>query len=103
MQAIRIQLPILDEHEEFKIPSATSHELYIFNKFGKHKRTHNLVTGKCIYTFRYTGNGSNGKLTDVEDALGNKIILRRGYDGGNVYSISENTRNQQVKLKRKNL
>jgi len=72
-------------------------EIYIFNRFGQHVSTRNILTGETTYVFTYNVNTSNGKLSTVTDAAGNKVFLLRDYTS-QVNSI-ENTKGQKCRLR----
>lgn len=55
------------------------------------------MTGETSYLFTYNVNTSNGKLSTVTDASGNKVFLLRDY-AGQVNSI-ENTKGQKSRLR----
>lgn len=71
--------------------------MYLFNRFGQHIATKNILTGETVYLFTYNVNTSNGKLSTVTDAAGNKVFLLRDYTT-QVNSI-ENTKGQKCRLK----
>jgi hypothetical protein len=56
-----------------------SQELYIFNKFGQHVLTKDIMTGNIVYKLSYTQATSNGKLMSVTDAHGKTLTLMRDY------------------------
>lgn len=70
---------------EFQIPYPATGELYIFNRYGQHTATHDLMTGQVRYTFLYSKNTSFGKLSTVTDSSGNKMLFLRDYS--NVVSL----------------
>ncbi|KAK9876573.1 hypothetical protein WA026_013953 [Henosepilachna vigintioctopunctata] len=90
-------IPDTTSTREYEIYSPDTQEIYIFNKFGQHVATKNILTGETIYTFTYNVNTSNGKLSTVTDAAGNKVFLLRDY-ASQVNSI-ENTKGQKCRLK----
>ncbi|RWS12485.1 teneurin-m-like protein [Dinothrombium tinctorium] len=69
----------LNKDHEYEITSDDNNELYLFNRFGQHIATKNLVSSQMIYSFTYNDNTSNGKLSSVTDATGNKVFLLRDY------------------------
>ena len=74
-----IPLPTTTHSISYEIFAPETQELYIFNRFGQHVETKNIVTGETTYTFLYNVNMSNGKLSSVTDAAGNKIQILRDY------------------------
>ena len=81
----------------FDIYSPESQEVYVFNRFGQHVATKNMVTGRNIYLFGYNVNTSNGKVSTVTDSAGNKIFLLRDYS--NQVTSIENTRGHKCRLR----
>lgn len=59
--------------------SPDTQEMYIFNRFGQHIATKNILTGETSFLFTYNVNTSNGKLSTVTDTAGNKVFLLRDY------------------------
>ncbi|CAG0919128.1 unnamed protein product [Notodromas monacha] len=70
---------VADESGDFWIPYAPTRELYVFNRYGLHIATKDIITGKIQYTFLYSVNTSFGKLNKVTDASGNKVSFIRDY------------------------
>ncbi|XP_043476119.1 teneurin-m isoform X2 [Leptopilina heterotoma] len=83
--------------KEYEIYSPETQEIYIFNRFGQHIATKNILTGENIYLFTYNVNTSNGKLNTVTDTAGNKVFLLRD-NRGQVNSV-ENTKGQKCRLR----
>lgn len=80
VRSVRTVLPELNEQKQYQIFSPNSHEVYIFNRFGQHSETHNLVTGQTIYKFFYTTHSSDGRLLSVADGTGNSFqIIRNSF------------------------
>ncbi|XP_039300715.1 teneurin-m-like, partial [Nilaparvata lugens] len=82
---------------EYEVYSPDTQEVYVFNRFGQHISTRNILTGETSYLFTYNVNTSNGKLSTVTDASGNKVFLRRDY-ASQVNSI-ENTKGQKCLIR----
>lgn len=78
-------LPSHDLNGEFQIPYPATGEIYVFNRYGQHTATQDLMTGKVRYTFLYSKNTSFGKLSTVTDGSGNKMLFLRDYS--NVVSL----------------
>lgn len=72
-------IPKASQAREYNVYSPETQELYVFNRFGQHIATKNILTGETTYTFTYNVNTSNGKLNTVTDAAGNKVFLLRDY------------------------
>lgn len=92
-----IPQPTMTESRQYEIYSPETQEIYIFNRFGQHVATKNIVTGETIYTFLYNVNMSNGKLSSVTDSQGNKVQILRDYSS-QVKTI-ENAQGQKFNLR----
>lgn len=97
IRSVIASLPEANAAREYEVYSPESQELYIFNRFGQHIATKNILTGEMSYIFTYTVNTSNGKLSTVTDSAGNKVFLLRDYSS-QVNSI-ENTKGQKCRLR----
>ena len=71
-------LPSVDEFH-FRVPSPHTHEQYIFNRYGQHVATRNIITDQYVYNFTYNVNSYYGKLTKVADSDGHVVTIRRDY------------------------
>jgi teneurin len=98
IRSVTSSIPEANASREYEIYSPETQEIYIFNRFGQHISTKNILTGEGIYQFVYNVNTSNGKLSSVTDAAGNKVFLLRDYGSSNVNSI-ENTKGQKCRLR----
>jgi hypothetical protein len=67
------------DEREYEVYSPETQELYLFNRFGQHKSTKNILTGEVSYSFSYSVNTSSGKLSTITDTAGNKVFLLRDY------------------------
>ena len=65
----------------FEVPDAEGQESYIFNKFGQHEITKDLMTGMIKHKMTYTQTTSTGKLASVTNAYGAKLTVLRGRKG----------------------
>ncbi|XP_073967241.1 teneurin transmembrane protein Ten-m isoform X2 [Choristoneura fumiferana] len=97
IRSVMASIPDASGSREYEIYSPDTQEIYIFNRFGQHIMTKNILTGENNYVFTYNVNTSNGKLSTVTDAAGNKVFLLRDYSS-QVNSI-ENTKGQKCRLK----
>ncbi len=79
LRAITSNLPEANQSRLFDIYMPETQEIYVFNRFGQHVATRNIVTGRNVYLFGYNVNTSNGKLSTVTDSAGNKLFLLRDY------------------------
>ena len=83
-------IPKPDKQLQFNIVSPETNELYIFNKYGQHIVTKNVLTGQTLYNFLYDATTSFGKLSSVTDAAGSKISFLRD-SGNSLHSIETAT------------
>ncbi|XP_017767897.1 PREDICTED: teneurin-m isoform X2 [Nicrophorus vespilloides] len=97
IRSVMASIPDSSTSREYEIFSPETQEIYIFNRFGQHIATKNILTGETNYLFTYNVNTSNGKLSTVTDAAGNKVFLLRDYSS-QVNSI-ENTKGQKCRLR----
>ncbi|XP_049291107.1 teneurin-m isoform X9 [Anopheles funestus] len=97
IRSVISSLPEAGTSKEYEIYAPNAQEIYVFNRFGQHIATKNIMTGETVYSFLYNVNTSNGKLSTVTDAAGNKVFLLRDYTS-QVNSI-ENTKGQKCRLR----
>ncbi|KAG7197898.1 hypothetical protein KM043_016142 [Ampulex compressa] len=97
IRSVMASIPDASGAREYEIYSPDTQEIYVFNRFGQHIATKNILTGETVYLFAYNVNTSNGKLSTVTDAAGNKVFLLRDYSS-QVNSI-ENTKGQKCRLR----
>ncbi|KAI4462797.1 teneurin and n-acetylglucosamine-1-phosphodiester alpha-n-acetylglucosaminidase [Holotrichia oblita] len=97
IRSVMASIPDASSTREYEIFSPETQEIYIFNRFGQHIATKNILTGEINFLFTYNVNTSNGKLSTVTDAAGNKVFLLRDYSS-QVNSI-ENTKGQKCRLR----
>lgn len=64
----------------YEVVSPETLELYIFNRYGQHQNTINIITNQFMYNFTYKVNSFYGKLVSILDDAGNKIDLVRNYE-----------------------
>lgn len=79
IRSVSAPLPAADARGNYQIRSPEDGHIYVFNRFGQHTATRNLVTGRQLYKFSYNLNASNGRLSSVTDAIGNKVSFLRDY------------------------
>ncbi|GBM67108.1 Teneurin-m, partial [Araneus ventricosus] len=89
-------IPAADTNQEYQISFPEHHEIYVFNKYGQHTTTRNVLTGMTMYNFHYNVNTSFGKLSAVTDASGNKMAFLR--DQGNSLHTIETARGQKCRV-----
>ena len=78
--------------------SPETRETYVFNRFGLHLNTIDLMTGLTLFNFTYNGNALYGKLTSITDQ--NKLLLsiKRDFHGRAEYIQTTNSFNIKVSL-----
>ncbi|XP_071540810.1 teneurin-m-like [Panulirus ornatus] len=96
VRSVRTVLPELNVRKQYEIFSPDAHEVYVFNRYGQHVETRNLVTGQRIYKFSYSIHSSAGKLLTVTDGASNRFQLIRNYFG-EVTAI-ENPQKQRLRI-----
>ncbi|CAL4085535.1 unnamed protein product, partial [Meganyctiphanes norvegica] len=97
VRSVRSLLPEPNANKHYEIYSPDTHEVYVFNKYGQHHETRNLVTGEKIYEFSYSSNDKTGKLSRVRDAAGNDFQLIRS--SFTHVSAIENPQKQRVQIR----
>lgn len=97
IRSVTASIPEASPTREYEIYQPETQEVYVFNRFGQHIATRNLLTGEVLFLFTYNVNTSNGKLSTVTDAQANKVFLLRDYSS-QVNSI-ENTKGQKCRLR----
>ena len=65
----------------FEVPDPDTNEAYVFNKFGQHMLTRDIMTGNVLYKMSYNQATSNGKLSSVTDGHGRTLTVMRDYKG----------------------
>ena len=65
----------------FEVPDPDTNQAFIFNKFGQHMLTRDIMTGNVLYKMSYNQATSNGKLSSVTDGHGRTLTVMRDYKG----------------------
>ena len=68
-----------DRYGQYTVLYPQTQEIYIFNRFGQHVNTKNIITDQYVYNFTYSVNSYYGKLQAVTDTEGNRLTIRRSY------------------------
>ncbi|KOC67559.1 Teneurin-3 [Habropoda laboriosa] len=97
IRSVMASIPDASGAREYEIYAPDTQEIYVFNRFGQHVATKNILTGEVVYQFAYNVNTSNGKLSTVTDAAGNKVFLLRDYSSQ--VNFIENTKGQKCRLR----
>ena len=79
LRSVSSSIPPEKSDGVFEVPDTDAQELYIFNKFGQHVLTKDIMTGNIVHKLSYTQATSNGKLLSVTDAHGKTLTLMRDY------------------------
>lgn len=77
--SIMSKLPSQNNIGEYVVVSPETEEIYVFNHFGQHKHTVNIMTNQFLYNFTYNVNSFHGKLENILDDAGNKIEVKYNY------------------------
>ncbi|XP_045128078.1 teneurin-m-like isoform X4 [Portunus trituberculatus] len=96
IRSVTSSIPEPNAQRLYEVFSPETQEVYIFNRFGHHIETRSIPTRRTKYMFAYNVNTSNGRLSTVTDASGNRVSFRRQYTG-QVTTI-ENSRQQKCRL-----
>ena len=72
-------LPERDEYSQYQVLYPQTQELYVFNRYGQHVATKNIITNRYMYNFTYNVNSYYGKLKSVIDGANQALTVRRDY------------------------
>jgi len=64
--------------DEYLVPSESGKEIYVFNQYGHHLKTHDINSGNLVYQFDYN---EDKRLTSLHDAYDNVTTFERGGAG----------------------
>ena len=81
IRAVSSSIPPEKSDGVFEVPDPETQEVYIFNKFGQHVLTKDLMTSNVLYKMTYTQTTSNGKLSSITDSSQRKVTVQRDYKG----------------------
>ena len=84
---------------KYTIISPETQEAYLFNRFGLHLHTVNLITDKMKFNFTYNGNSAYGKLITVTDQKNVLLNVKRNFHGR---AELIQTINNEIKIKLNN-
>ncbi|XP_050695509.1 teneurin-m-like isoform X5 [Eriocheir sinensis] len=96
IRSVTSSIPEPNDQRMYEIFSPETQEIYIFNRFGHHIETRSIPTRRTKYKFAYNVNTSNGKLSTVTDASGNRVSFLRHYT--RQVTTIENSRQQKCRL-----
>ena len=72
-------LPEPDRFGKYEVLYPQTQEKYIFNRYGQHVSTKNIITDQFVYNFTYNVNSYYGKLVKVVDNNNNELNIKRDY------------------------
>ena len=81
VRTIASMMPTNEDDAVFEVPDPDSQELYIFDRFGQHIQTKDIMTQSVLYSMEYHQSTSNGRLVSITDASGRKLSVLRDYSG----------------------
>ena len=64
---------------QYQVLYPQTQELYVFNRYGQHVATKNIITDRYMYNFTYNVNSYYGKLNTVMDGAGQTLTIHRGF------------------------
>ena len=79
IHSIVATLPVPNKLGQYHVLYPQTQEKYIFNRYGQHMATVNLITNEYLYNFTYHVISYYGKLTKVTDTGSNTLNVRRDY------------------------
>lgn len=83
---------------DYEILSASTNEIYVFNKYGQHMQTKSSLNKNVIYSFVYNVNNSFGKLSSVTETESNKKLNFLRDPHSQVKMIEGNLNNLKINL-----
>ena len=81
IRSVASLMPTSEEDAVFEVPDPDTQELYIFNRFGQHIQTKDIMTQSVLHSMEYHQSTSNGKLVSITDSSGRKLSILRDYSG----------------------
>ncbi|VDM44506.1 unnamed protein product [Toxocara canis] len=88
----RVRAKYDDVSRQFRIHSAHTNEVYLFNRNGLHVSTKSLLSGQTLYNFTYNVDTNLGRLTQITGAGGYVLRLRRVNDTETILESSAGLR-----------
>ena len=79
IRTVASYMPTREDEEVFEVPDPDSQELYVFNRFGQHILTKDLLTQALKHSMEYSQTTSTGKLVSITDFDGRKLVVLRDY------------------------
>ncbi|CAH1776702.1 unnamed protein product [Owenia fusiformis] len=79
IHSVVTELPGLTPRAQYEVLSRDTLELYIFNRYGKHLFTKNVMTDDNMYRFRYNVNNFYGKLISIYDGGNRQLQVVRDF------------------------
>ena len=100
IRAVASLMPTSEEDAVFEVPDPDTQELYIFNRFGQHIQTKDIMTQSVLHSMEYHQSTSNGKLVSIIDSSGRKLSILRDYSGQVTAIQTSNGEKHIVKVNR---
>jgi YD repeat-containing protein len=79
IHSIVATLPGPHRYGQYEVLYPQTQESYLFNRYGQHIATKNIITDQYIYNFTYNVNSYYGKLVKVTDSNNNNLVISRDY------------------------
>lgn len=79
VHSIVATLPSPDRYGQYEVLHPQTQESYLFNRYGQHIATKNIITDQYKYNFTYNVNSYYGKLVKVTDSGGHQLVITRDY------------------------
>ena len=100
IRAIASLMPTREDDAVFEVPDPDSQELYVFNKFGQHIQTKDIMTDNLLFNMEYHQSTSNGKLISITDSSSRKLSIIRDYSGQVTALETSHGQKHNVKINR---
>ncbi|ELU08904.1 hypothetical protein CAPTEDRAFT_159800 [Capitella teleta] len=79
IHSIVATLPISHQYGQYEVLYPQTQESYLFNRYGQHIATKNIITDQFVYNFTYSVNSYYGRLVKVVDTNSNQLVISRDY------------------------
>merc|ERR1711892_33755 len=100
IRSVASLMPTSEDDAVFEVPDPDSQELYIFNRFGQHIQTKDIMTQSVLHSMEYHQSTSNGRLVSITDSSGRKLSVLRDYSGQVTAIQTSNGQKHIVKVNR---
>ena len=79
IHSIVAPLPGPHRYGQYEVLYPQTQESYLFNRYGQHIATKNIITDQYVYNFTYNVNSYYGKLVKITDSNSNQLTITRDY------------------------